>query len=95
MGGTEFDLAGTEPLPGVPMVDVLDETGRVVHVGYYVRHVNRTPCPLGDRVGPRDVEHLVVVDDFSDWNMPRGIRVLRVTPPHTIRLHGQRTDGGE
>ena len=48
--------------------------------GYYVKHINRTPCPVGDRIRNRDVEHLIFKDGFSDWNMPRGVESYQVAP---------------
>lgn len=80
-------LDGADALPGVPMVDVRDETGRVIETGYYVRHVNRTPYAFDDCERPEDVEHLVVADGFSDWGLPRGIYVIKVNPPYTIEIH--------
>lgn len=89
---SEFDANGVDALPGVPRVDVIDETGRAVDTGYYFRHIKRTPCVFGDCVRPEDVEHFVVVDEFSDWNMPRGFKAMRITPPYTVEIHKEQVE---
>lgn len=48
--------------------------------GSYFLHINRTPCVMGDLVREEDIEHVIVQDEFSDWNMPRGITAIRVDP---------------
>lgn len=57
-------------------------------VGYYVMHLNRTPCPFGDSYREEDVEHLVIRDGFSDWNMPRGMEAVEVLPETLCRCTG-------
>ena len=51
--------------------------------GYYVRHETRQRCPIGDdKLKPDEIKHLIVVDSFADWNMPRqlqGIEVIHET----------------
>lgn len=39
--------------------------------GYYIYHIKRTICPIGDSVKPEDEQHVIMCDGFSDWNMPR------------------------
>lgn len=46
--------------------------------GYYMYHISRTPAPIGDGVKPEDEHHLIIFDEFSDWNMPRGIKCVEV-----------------
>ncbi len=46
--------------------------------GYYMYHISRTPAPIGDSVKPEDEHHLIIFDEFSDWNMPRGIKYVEV-----------------
>lgn len=70
----------------IPRVKVLDEEGNIVCTGYYMLHFNRTPSPFDDEYKEEDVEHIVVKDQESDWNMSRGIEAKLVTPPHTIEL---------
>lgn len=78
-----------DPMPGVPEVRVLDGDGKEVMRGYYCRHVNRQVAPLGaDRLRPEDVDHCVVYDGFADWNMPKPVKVAKITPPHRIEVLG-------
>lgn len=80
---------GVNPMPNVPEVRVLDEGGREVMRGYYCHHVNRQVAPLGaDRLQPEDVDHCVVYDEFADWNMPKPVKVAKITPPHRIEVVG-------
>ena len=39
--------------------------------GYYIYHIKRTICPIGDSLKPEDEQHVIMQDAFSDWNMPR------------------------
>lgn len=39
--------------------------------GYYIYHIKRTPCVFNDSVKPEDEQHVIMMDGFSDWNMPR------------------------
>lgn len=55
------------------------DTGRWVE-GYYMKHINRTPCVINDSVKEKDVEHIIFYDGFSDWNMPRGIEGVYIDP---------------
>lgn len=64
-------------------------------VGYYVYHINRTICVCGDSVKPEDEEHLIVFDDFSDWNMPRGLVYVHVDPETLCRRTGKLDAGGK
>lgn len=85
---SEWSCGGVEPLPGVPRVRIVDEEGHALFEGYYIRHENRQTCVLHDRLRPDDVDHLVAVDGFADWNMPRDLVIKRVTPPHRIEVVG-------
>lgn len=85
---SEWSCGGVEPLPGVPRVRIVDGEGRALFEGYYIRHENRQPCVLHDCLRPEDVDHLVAVDGFADWNMPRDLVIKRVTPPHRIEVVG-------
>lgn len=87
---SEWDCGGVEPLPGVPRVRIVDEEGRELFEGYYIRHENRQPAVFGgtDRLHPEDVDHCVAVDEFADWNMPRRLVIKKVTPPHRIEVVG-------
>lgn len=48
--------------------------------GYYMKHINRTLCPINDSVKEKDVEYIIFHDAFSDWNMPRGIEGTDIDP---------------
>lgn len=48
--------------------------------GYYIYHIKRTICPLGDSVKPEDEQHVIMQDGFSDWNMPRDTVVYEIDP---------------
>lgn len=48
--------------------------------GYYMKHINRTPCVINDSVEEKDVEYIIFYDAFSDWNMPRGIEGTHIDP---------------
>ena len=49
--------------------------------GYYVRHETRQLCPIGDdKLKPEEIKHLIVVDSFADWNMPRQLQGIKVIP---------------
>lgn len=74
------------PLPGIPRVRVLDEEGNQIMSGYYMHHINRCLSPIGDSLKEKDVDHIVLSDSFADWNMPQSVRLVKVTPPHTIEI---------
>jgi uncharacterized phage protein (TIGR01671 family) len=46
--------------------------------GYYFKHLNRTPCPLGDKITDKDYKHYILQSGFSDWNMPKPIEAHEV-----------------
>lgn len=105
---SEWNCGCIRPLPGVPRVRIVDEEGRELFEGYYIRHENRQPAVFGgtDYLHPEDVDHCVAVDGFADWNMPRSLVIKKVTPPHrieviglvpgeTCELEGDRTPEGE
>ncbi len=87
---SEWNCGCIRPLPGVPRVRIVDEEGRELFEGYYIRHENRQPAVFGgtDYLHPEDVDHCVAVDEFADWNMPRGLVIKKVTPPHRIEVIG-------
>lgn len=55
------------------------DNGRWIE-GYYIYHLKRIPCVMGDCVKPEDEQHLIACDGFSDWNMPRYIELYEVDP---------------
>lgn len=76
----------SDDVPDIPMVDVLNEDGEVVYSGWYVGHVNRQLCPIGDSLHVRDVEHVVVRSSFADWNMPSNLECKSVKHPYRIEV---------
>lgn len=79
-------MSGAKPVDGAPMVRVLDESGEEIIRGWYIRHENRQPYCLHDELHEDDVDHIVAVDGFADWGMPRELRLIAVTPPHRIEV---------
>ena len=63
----------------LPSARAKNKHGRWVY-GSYMTHINRTPSPIGDRITDEDVRFLIVMDGFSDWNMPRDIEGIDVDP---------------
>lgn len=64
-------------------------------VGYYMKHINRTPCAINDSVKEKDVEHIIFYDAFSDWNMPRGIEWTYIDPATLIQYTGLTDKNGK
>lgn len=56
--------------------------------GYYIYHIKRTICPLGDSVKPEDEQHVIMRDGFSDWNMPRNTVVYEINPSTLCQYTG-------
>ena len=56
--------------------------------GYYIYHIKRTICPLGDSVKPEDEQHVIMRDGFSDWNMPRNTVVYEINPETLCQYTG-------
>lgn len=62
--------------------------------GYYIYHINRTLSPFGDSLEKEDEEHYIVQDEFSDWGMPRDMRIFRIDP-NTLEYVGKRSNAQE
>lgn len=56
--------------------------------GYYIYHIKRTICPIGDSVKPENEQHVIMRDGFSDWNMPRGTVVYEINPDTLCQYTG-------
>ena len=56
--------------------------------GYYIYHIKRTICPIGDSVKPEDEQHVIMQDGFSDWNMPRNTVVFDIDPENVCQYTG-------
>ena len=82
----DWNCGRVDPLPGVPMVRVVDEHGKELARGYYIHHVNRNLGPFGRYPREGDVDHLVAMDGFADWNLPQNLEIKKVTPPHRIEV---------
>lgn len=56
--------------------------------GYYVKHYNREPAPVGDYLHNEDVEHWLYYSGFADWNMPRLLKWEKIIPETLCRYTG-------
>ena len=63
--------------------------------GYYIYHIKRTICPLGDSVKPEDEQHVIMQDGFSDWNMPRNTVVYEINPDTICQYTGLTDKNGK
>lgn len=63
--------------------------------GYYIYHIKRTICPIGDSVKPEDEQHVIMRDGFSDWNMPRDTVVYEIDPDTLCQYTGLTDKNGK
>ena len=63
--------------------------------GYYIYHIKRTICPLGDSVKSEDEQHVIMQDGFSDWNMPRNTVVYEINPDTLCQYTGLTDKNGK
>lgn len=70
------------------------DTGEWVE-GYYIYHIKRTICPIGDSVKPEDEQHVIMQDGFSDWNMPRNTVVFNINPETLCQYTGLTDKNGQ
>lgn len=63
--------------------------------GYYIYHIKRTPCVIGDWVKPEDEQHVIMRDGFSDWNMPRDTVYYDIDPSTLCEFTGLRDKNGK
>ena len=63
--------------------------------GYYIYHIKRTICPLGDSVKSEDEQHVIMQDGFSDWNMPRNTVVYEIDPDTLCQFTGLTDKNGK
>lgn len=62
--------------------------------GYYVKHYNREPAPVGGYLHDEDVEHWLYYSSFADWNMPRSLERVKIIPETLCRYTGVRDNKG-
>ena len=70
------------------------DTGEWVE-GYYIYHINRTICPIGDSIKPEDEQHVIMQDGFSDWNMPRDTVHFDIIPETLCQYTGLKDKNGK
>lgn len=63
--------------------------------GYYIYHIKRTICPMGDSVKPEDEQHVIMRDGFSDWNMPRDTVYYDIDPKTLCQYTGLTDKNGK
>lgn len=63
--------------------------------GYYIYHIKRTICPLGDSVKSEDEQHVIMQDGFSDWNTPRNTVVYEINPDTLCQYTGLTDKNGK
>ncbi len=59
------------------------------HYGAYIKHINATPCIFPSEAEKEEwyekhTEHLIVFDDFSDWWLPRGVKIANKIDPKSL-----------
>lgn len=63
--------------------------------GFYVKHETRQTCVIGDdKLSPDEIKHLIVVDSFADWNMPRMLQGIEVIPETVGQYTGMKDKNG-
>lgn len=62
--------------------------------GYYVKHYNREPAPVGDYLHDEDVEHWLYYSGFADWNMLRSLERVTIIPETLCRYTEVRDNEG-
>lgn len=69
------------------------EQGEWVYGGFH-KHINRTPCAIGDRIKESDIDYLILISGFSDWNMPKPIEPIKVIPSTIGQYTGLKDKNG-
>ena len=62
--------------------------------GYYIYHIKRTICPIGDSLKPEDEQYVIMQYAFSDWNMPRDTVVFEIDPKTICQYTGLKDKNG-
>ena len=56
------------------------QMGKFVY-GAYLKFLPYTPYPVGDKHIPEtDYKHLIITEGFSDWGLPRELKVYEIDP---------------
>ena len=55
--------------------------------GYYIKRIKKTPACI-EKETDDDIEHLIVYNSFSDWDMPRHLISVKVDPATLCRCTG-------
>ncbi len=69
-------------------------TKKFVYGGYH-KHEKRMLCPIGDELESDEIEHLIIIDAFADWNMPRDISFYKVIPDTVGQFTGLTDKNGK
>lgn len=85
-----LELISTPPTYKAKTLD-----GRDVE-GYYVKHINATPYPIAtkeehQRFLDEHTEHVIMMDEFSDWGLPRNAKPYRIdiTTLEPVEAHNE------
>lgn len=76
-------------LDQIPRVRILAPDGTLHEEGYYFQMPEYMGYPIiaeGEKPKPIPTLHCVVTYTPGDWGLPNAIRIIRVTPPHKIKI---------
>ena len=63
--------------------------------GYYCRHERRQVCPIDDELREDESQHLIMYDEFADWNMPKRLSAVEVLPETVGQFTGLSDKNGK
>lgn len=67
-----------------------DLNGNWVH-GAYFKFLPYTPVPIRECEPPEsDYKHLIIKEGFSDWNLPRDLKVIEINPETLCQCTGMK-----
>ena len=68
---------------------------RWYHGGYHY-HIKRQLSPIGDELKKDDIQHLILLDGFADWNLPKPIKYASNIDPESIgQFTGEKDRNGK
>ena len=76
-------------LDQIPRVRIVAPDGKLLDEGYYFQMPESMGYPIiadGEKPKPIPIAHCVVTYNPGDWGLPNTVRVIRVTPPHKIKV---------